>query len=400
MPAQTSAVRMRAWTGPAVLTRGFRPFFLGGAVWAAAAMALWLGTLSGHLAPPTAFDPVSWHAHELLFGYLGAILAGFLLTAIPNWTGRLPVAGWPLGALVLLWGAGRVAVALSAGLPAGLVAAVDLAFPLVLAAVVLREIVAGGNRHNLVVLLVLAVFVAGNALFHLDVAHGVVAARGAGTRLGLAGAVLMIALIGGRIVPSFTRNWLVRAGRGARPAAPMLPFDKAALALMVLALALWVARPHAALAGAALLAAGAAQAFRLARWQGWRTGAEPLVLVLHAGYAFVPLGALATGLAVFAPDRLSPAAAQHLWMAGGIGLMTLAVMTRASLGHTGRALHAGVGSVLIYLSLLASVALRVAGDGVGPLIALSAVLWIAAFLGFVALHGPLLLSARPGRGRA
>ena len=102
----TTAEQMRAWTGPAILTYGFRPFFFGAAVWAATAMALWVPMLSGHLALPTAFDPVSWHAHEFLYGYLGAVVAGFLLTAVPNWTGRLPIVGWRLGALALLWLAG------------------------------------------------------------------------------------------------------------------------------------------------------------------------------------------------------------------------------------------------------------------------------------------------------
>ena len=118
----TTTEQMRAWTGPAILTFGFRPFFFGAAVWAVLAMVLWVPMLSGHLMLPTAFDPVSWHAHEFLFGYLGAVVAGFLLTAVPNWTGRLPIVGWPLGMLAGLWLVGRVAGAVSAGLPDVLVA--------------------------------------------------------------------------------------------------------------------------------------------------------------------------------------------------------------------------------------------------------------------------------------
>ncbi|MFV1876081.1 NnrS family protein [Nioella sp.] len=125
----TTTEQMRAWTGPAILTFGFRPFFFGAAVWAALAMALWVPMLSGHLTLPTAFDPVSWHAHEFLFGYLGAVVAGFLLTAVPNWTGRLPIVGWRLGMLAGLWLLGRLAVAVSGGVPPALVAALDLAFP-------------------------------------------------------------------------------------------------------------------------------------------------------------------------------------------------------------------------------------------------------------------------------
>ena len=138
----TTTKQMRAWSGPAILSYGFRPFFFGAAVWAALAMALWVPMLSGLVSLPTAFDPVSWHAHEFLYGYLGAVVAGFLLTAVPNWTGRLPIVGWRLGALALLWLAGRLAVAVSAGLPAALVAAVDLAFPVLVAIAIGREIVA------------------------------------------------------------------------------------------------------------------------------------------------------------------------------------------------------------------------------------------------------------------
>lgn len=396
-----TADRMRAWTGPAILTYGFRPFFLGAGIWAALAMAIWLPMLSGHLLLPTAFDPVSWHAHEFLFGYLGAVIAGFLLTAVPNWTGRLPIVGWPLGGLFALWLAGRAAVTVSALLPAAVAAAVDLAFPLALAGVLAREIVVGRNWRNLTVLALFSGFILGNALFHWEAAAGRGSAQGAGLRLGLGAAMMMIAVIGGRIVPSFTRNWLVRRGPGRLPAPPMRGFDKVALGVLLVATLLWVARPQEAATGAVLVLAGALHAIRLARWAGDRTGAEPLVLVLHAGYAFLPLGALAVGAEALALGTLGMAAAQHLWMAGAIGLMTLAVMTRATLGHSGRALSAGPGTIGLYLAGLAAVLARVAA-GVWPieamlLHALSALAWIGAFAGFALLYGPLLLRPPPAR---
>ncbi|HSG54418.1 MAG TPA: NnrS family protein, partial [Paracoccaceae bacterium] len=181
----TTTEQMRAWTGPAILTFGFRPFFFGAAVWAVLAMALWVPMLSGHLMLPTAFDPVSWHAHEFLFGYLGAVVAGFLLTAVPNWTGRLPIVGWRLGMLAGLWLMGRVAIAVSGDVPALPVAMVDLAFPVVFAMLIAREIVAGKNWRNLIVLAMLGVFILGNALFHWEAAQGGYAAQGYGLRLGL-----------------------------------------------------------------------------------------------------------------------------------------------------------------------------------------------------------------------
>ncbi len=305
----TTAEQMRAWTGPAILTYGFRPFFFGAAIWAALAMTLWVPMLSGHLTLTTAFDPVSWHAHEFLFGYLGAVIAGFLLTAVPNWTGRLPIVGWPLGGLFLLWLAGRVAVAVSGTLPAGVAATVDLSFPLVLAVAIGREIVAGKNWRNLIVLAMLAVFALGNGLYHWEAARGDYAAQGYGLRLGLAAGVMMIAVIGGRIVPSFTRNWLVRRGPGKLPAPQMQGFDKVALLALLAALLMSVALPTSLVTAVLLGLAGALHAIRLARWAGIRTAAEPLVLVLHAGYAFLPLGAIALSAEILMP--VSSAWPQH-----------------------------------------------------------------------------------------
>ena len=201
----STAEQMRVWRGPAVLSFGFRPFFLCAGIWAAGIMALWVPMLAGALSLPTAFDPVTWHAHEFLFGYLGAVIAGFLLTAVPNWTGRLPIVGWPLGGLAALWLIGRGAVMLSAGVPPVAVALMDLALPVVLGVVILREIVAGKNWRNLIVLAMLAVFALGNALFHWEAARGDYAAQGYGLRLGLAAVVMMIAVIGGRIVGASKR---------------------------------------------------------------------------------------------------------------------------------------------------------------------------------------------------
>jgi uncharacterized protein involved in response to NO len=399
--AQSTGEQMRNWSGPAVLSFGFRPFFLLGALWAALAMMIWVVMLSGGPALPTRFDPTSWHAHEFLFGYLGAIIAGFLLTAVPNWTGRLPVVGWQLAALSALWIAGRVTIATSALLPPFWVGAVDLAFPLVLAAMILREIIAGKSWGNLVVLVMLAVFALANGLFHWNAAMGGFAAQGMGLRLGLAAALMMVSVIGGRVVPSFTRNWLVKTGHDARPAPPMQRFDKATLGATVLGLLAWVLWPDRAAAGIGLLIVAALQTARLIRWKGILTGAEPLIWVLHSGYAFVPLGALAVGASILFPQFLGLAAAQHIWMAGVIGLMTLGVMTRATLGHTGQDLHAGLATTSIYLAIIGSVAMRLlAGafpDIATPLYSLAALLWIAAFGGFAAVYGPLLVRPKPER---
>ncbi|MCP5081164.1 MAG: NnrS family protein [Alphaproteobacteria bacterium] len=400
--AATSSEQIRSWTGPAILSYGFRPFFLLGALWAAFAMVMWIFMLSGQFTLPTRFDPVSWHGHEFLFGYLSAVLAGFLLTAVPNWTGRLPLVGWPLGGLVALWAAGRLVVACSEVLPETLVALVDLSFPVVLAAVILREIVAGKNWNNLIVLGMLSAFALANLLFHLEAAWGTHAAQGMGLRFGVAAAVMMISVVGGRIVPSFTRNWLAKSGREARPAPPMQGFDKAVLLVTLMGLAVWAIWPEWMIAGVMLIGVSVLQVARLLRWQGLATGAEPLVWVLHLGYAFIPLGALAAGLAIVFPNAIGLGAAQHFWMAGAIGLMTLAVMTRATLGHSGRDLHAGPATSAIYLALIGAVAARLSAavfpEAEMTLYALSAFLWVSAFSGFAVVYGALLMRSKHKTG--
>ena len=220
----SSAQLIRDYGGPALLSYGFRPFFLFGAIWAAAAMAIWPALMAGSITLPTAFDPVRWHAHELIFGYVPAIISGFLLTAMPNWTGRLPVTGARLFALFALWAVGRLAVLCSAVIGQGVAAAIDLFFLAALGATVAREIIAGKNTRNLKVLGVLAVLFAGNAISHAELLFFL--APGHGTRVGIAAILLLIMLIGGRIIPSFTRNWLARQGPGRLPQ-PFNRFDQA-----------------------------------------------------------------------------------------------------------------------------------------------------------------------------
>ena len=209
------AKRIREWQGPALFSYGFRPFFLSAGLWAVLAMVLWLLFLTGHLDLPGPFDPTSWHAHEFLFGYTGAVIGGFVLTAVPNWTGRLPVTGWPLAGLSGLWLLGRIAV--MSPLDWWLILVLDLSMPVALVAVILREVLAGRNWRNLPVAGLIAVFALSNGLFHIEAARGIAASSGLGMRLGLAAVLMLIALIGGRIIPSFTRNWLAARGATALP---------------------------------------------------------------------------------------------------------------------------------------------------------------------------------------
>ena len=388
----------RAWDGPAILSYGFRPFFLVGAVWAVLSMALWLAMLSGGLDLPTAFDPITWHAHEAMFGFLGAIYAGFLLTAVPSWTGRPPLTGWALLALAALWLLGRAAVMVSAALPPLLVAGVNLAFVAALAGVIGRDILAAENWRNLKVLGLLLVFVAGAALFHWEAWAFGYAASGIGLRLALAATLLLIALIGGRVVPAFTRNWMTQRGMTGRLPAEFGLIDRVAFGFSVAALAGWVVAPYWAATGAALLAAGLVQMVRWGRWSVLGTLGEPLIWVLHVGYVFVPLGMLGMGAAILMPGPLTPMDAQHLWMAGAVGVMTLAFMTRAALGHTGRKLTVGAGTAAVYGLVIAAVLARLAANlmpGMAePLHLLSGGLWCAGFTLYIGLYTPILIGPR------
>jgi uncharacterized protein involved in response to NO len=387
----TSAQRRRLYRVPAVLSYGFRPFFLLGSVYAAMAMLAWLPVFLGELTLSTAFTPRDWHVHEMLYGYLPAIITGFLFTAIPNWTGRLPIQGVPLLALVIVWILGRLAVTCSAGVGWFAAMTIDISFLALITAVTGREILAGSNWRNLKVVALVALLLAGNIAFHLE-AHFTGEAN-YGIRVGVAVVVLLIVLIGGRIIPSFTRNWLVRENPGRLPS-PFARFDIAIVILSAAALFVWVVHQDSLLSGILFALVGILHVVRLLRWAGDRAFGEWLVFILHVGYAFIPVGFLLAAASAF--NRVPASAAVHAWMAGAAGVMTLAVMTRASLGHTGQPLIASVPIKGIYaavvtaaLARICAVILPVLGS---QLLHLAAFAWAAAFLGFTVYFGPLLMS--------
>lgn len=394
MSIPAALARRRDYSGPAIFSYGFRPFFLGGAIWAALAILIWIPLHAGTLPWRSALSPLDWHIHEMLYGYVPAIVAGFLLTAIPNWTGRLPVCGAPLAGLVLIWLAGRVAMLTTGNIGAVTAATIDVAFLAVLLAVTLREIFAGKNWRNLRVLVVIGLLMAGNILFHVETIRNGVADYG--VRLGIAAVIFLIGLVGGRIVPSFTHNWLVRENPGRLPIS-FGRYDAVVIALSALALAFWVAAPASAVSGVLLLLAGLLHVVRLARWAGDRTWRDRLVLVLHVAYAFVPLGFLLTGAAALWPDDVPASVGIHAWTAGAVGLMTMAVMTRASLGHTGQGLTASPMTQAIYACLLLAALLRIAAAWTGNLglMHASGSAWILAFAGFAAVYGPKLIGRPP-----
>jgi uncharacterized protein involved in response to NO len=388
--------RYRFQAGPTILSAGFRPFFLLSGIWAAAAVPLWLCFLAGGLTIPTAFPPAVWHVHEMVFGYAGATVAGFLLTAIPNWTGRPPLQGAPLAVLALLWCAGRAAVLVSTWIGTGSAAAIDLAFPLLFLGVVAREIIAGRNWRNLPMTGALLLLALGNALVHLD-ALGLAETADFGNRLGVATLLMLIALVGGRIIPSFTRNWLAKERPLMAVPASFGLADRAALAIAGLALAGWVAMPDTSGACALELAAGAALGVRLVRWRGFAAYREPLVWILHLGYLWLVLGLLLLGLNGLI-QLVPQTAALHALTVGAIGTMTLAVMTRATLGHTGRPLIAGPRTTAIYIAISLAAVLRLLAPLGGAqyllMLGLAAAAWSGAFLLFLSFYAGLLTQPR------
>lgn len=385
----------RRYPGPAFFSFAFRPFFFCGALFAGIALPAWAALFTGRWV--IAGDPLHWHAHEMLFGFLGAIIGGFLLTAIPNWTGRLPVAGKPLAGLLALWLLGRIGAVLQAtgeiGPEIGIV--LELLYWLALSGAAFREIIAGSNKRNLPVVAMIAAFAIADVVTFLPDWTAVDPMLG--VHLAIALAATLISLIGGRITPSFTRNWLAK-GKGEPFPAAFGPIDKVAVAATLIATLAWAFFPAAAWAGGLLLIAAAVQAVRLARWQGQRTFQEPLVVILHLGYLWLVVGLIALGASAIAPERIMMTAALHALTAGAVGTMTLAVMTRASLGHTGRPLVADRGTQAIYALVILGAALRVLAPWLPTdypeTVGLAGLLWAGAFLLFAVKYGRYLISAR------
>jgi uncharacterized protein involved in response to NO len=335
-----------------------------------------------------------------------AIIAGFLLTAVPNWTGRPPVAGWQLGGLVALWLAGRVAIALSTYLDPAVTAALSISFPIVLAAVIGREILAAKNRRNLKIVAVLLGLAITDALFHYEI--GQFGRPKIAHTLAVALTLLLLMIIAGRILPFFTTNWLKQNRAGALPST-FGRFDIVAMLTSGTALLAWVALPQMEatapwvrpLVGSVMIAAAAINFLRQARWTPHRTFAEPLLAILHIAYVFVGLGFLLIGLGVLRDNYEFATAGLHAWTSGAIGTMMLAIMTRVSRGHTGRALTAPVGTVALYVAILVAAGARIAA-GLNPeftfvLLPIAGVAWVVAFGGFAILYGSMLTSPRADR---
>ncbi|WP_313526110.1 NnrS family protein [Shinella sp.] len=380
-------------TGPVLFSYGFRPFFLGGALWAIAAMGLWIAAITGHITIAETYGAPNWHAHEMLFGFASAVLAGFLLTAVPNWTGRLPVSGWPLAGLFALWCAGRIALFCSDTIGVAVAATIDALFLPVLLAICTREVVAGRKWKDLKVLAGLLALSLANALYHVAAIHG--GHDPMAIRLAVAAYVVLVMIVGGRIIPSFTRNWLNKFGRTDFPV-PYNSYDMIAILAGTGALGLWAVLPAHPATAAAGMTAAALHCIRLHRWRGWTVARDRILVILHIAYIFIPLGLLAISLS--ASGYLEERSVLHLLSVGAIACMMLAVMTRASLGHTGRALVASKITVSSYAALILCALVRplaeILPDLSRAVYATSGLLWIAAFGLYCLEYAPILARKR------
>ncbi len=386
----------RSIATPTLLAFPFRPFFLLAALYGAALVAAWLAFLFAGLPLPLGVNPAQWHGHEMLFGFVPAAIAGFLLTAMCNWTGAPPLAGRPLAALILLWLAGRLALWGSGLLPPWLVALADLSFLPVLAAYVGKVLMRHGNHRNLVLVGMLSLLTLANVFMHVGFAGIWPAGAAVGEVLALDLIAVIIVVIGGRITPAFTANWLRLRGGSPELVRRSERLDAWAMRLTLLMVPADLAFGWPWLGALAAAAAALVNAWRLWQWRGWRAAAEPLLWILHLGMAWI---VLALSLKAATPLLgLSPAAWMHALGAGAMGTLIFGVMTRVSLGHTGRPLRLPRGARLIYWSVLLAGVARLAtafglGDYRGGLL-VSAAAWVLACVAFLALYWPILSGPR------
>lgn len=381
------------YIGPAFLSYGFRPFFLGAAVFGGLAILAWVVLFAESVHAEFLYSPREWHVHEMLFGFIPALIAGFLLTAMPNWTDRMPLRGTPLLAMFVLWLAGRLFVA-SPWFGSEFSAVIDGVFLVLLAAYVWREIIAAGCWDRAPIGVLISFYACANILFHLSALRGM--PTDFSERLALSVMTLLLTIIGGRLTPTFTREFLAERNLSRLPEI-FTTVDAATIVLVLMAAIAWIAQPESVWAGTMLLVAGVASVARLLRWGGWRTWKEPLVLILHVGYGWVGLFLIALGAAILGIG-LSIENAVHLLTTGAMGAMTLAVMTRASLGHTGRPRHADRLTVMIYLLVNVGALLRIFSPNPDTLttlthamLGLSALCWSGAYLLFALHYGRYLV---------
>jgi uncharacterized protein involved in response to NO len=382
----------------ALFSYGFRPFFALSAAWAVLTLVVLVGAFNLGTWPTGGLPLARWHGHEMLFGFVAAAIAGFLLTAVPTWTGSRALAGPPLVLLAALWLAGRAVMSPWLGTQGTAWMLVDAAFLPALALALGWPLVRARNYRNFQFLLFLGLLTVTDLVF-LCTELGWLGPLGFDSlRLAANLVLLMVTVVGGRIIPLFTRNALLRAGMRSE-IAPSAWLGQAALVAVTAVLAVDLLWPETPLAGWVAGAAGMLLALRLGRWQGHRARGMPIVWILHVGYAWLAVALVLKSAWLVGP---APWAANwlHALTAGGFGTMILAVMTRVALGHTGRELVVGKATTAAYVLVIAGAALRVAGptslpNSYVPLVSVAGAAWAAAFVIFLVVYAPVLAGPRP-----
>jgi uncharacterized protein involved in response to NO len=372
-----------------VLRLGFRPFYLGAALFGMLAVPFWIALLLGAVTVKLTVSPLLWHVHEMLFGFAVAVIVGFLLTAGKAWTGLATPRGPSLAALVLLWLAARLAGVLA---PYIVYAALDALLLPWVAAIFMRLLLRAGNRRNLPLATILVLLTLANLAFHAAVLGLVDIAPMRALHAGLALVVMIECVMAGRVIPAFTMSALPGLKLEARPA-----LETASLAITALALALWVLAPAGLARAVPLMAAAALQGLRLLQWRPLQTRGRPILWVLHAAYAWVPIG-----LALLALAQLGAVAASagiHALTVGATGGLIIGMITRTARGHTGRPLRASRLEVLAYGLVIAGAVARVLLPLIAPQyqaawLVVAAATWSAAFGLYLLVFTPWLLATR------
>ena len=374
--------------GHALWQLGFRPFYLGAAVFAALSIGLWTLQMLGVLPRAYLAGPV-WHAHEMIFGFALAVIVGFLFTAGRNWTQQPTPTGRSLAALVGLWLAGRVLVLTPWGWAAALA---NVAFPLAAAAALAVPLVKSGNRRNYFFVALLVAIGIASLLVHLGQLGLMAAPRRLGIQAALDMLLFVLAVMGGRVIPMFTNNGVRGADARRDPWVDRLALGSV---LALLAADLFALKP-VDIAGLAAIAA-LAHLVRLLLWQPWRTARVPLVWVLHLAYAWIPIHLALRALAAAGVVSSSPSV--HALTAGALGGLVIGMMTRTSRGHTARPLKADRWDIACYALVALAALLRVLVPLVlpaahPPALALSGLAWSLAFALFAVRYAPWLMGVR------
>ncbi len=377
--------------GWAPLALGFRPFFLLAGVAAVLLMLLWGGIWHQRVSAPAYYGAVAWHGHEMLFGYAAAVIAGFLLTAVRNWTGAPTWTGGRLGLLAVLWLLGRLLPWLG-GVPTWVVPLVDVAFLPLVAWSLYAPLWQGQNKVNRVFVPLLLSMALANLFSHLQLL-GVVEGIGDMRRVMVELVLLLIALVGGRVMPFFTQNVVP----GFKPKRYAWVETLTFVGLGLIAAGEASALVPAAALGALWLSVASLQAIRLGGWFDRRVFKIPVLWVLHLGYAWLALGAALVGLSGF--GAFPGSSALHALTAGAIGVFTLGMMARVTRGHTGRPIDVDRPVVAAFVAANVAALMRVFGtawfaSGYAMWVDLSSTLWVIAFALFAYAHVPMLLRMR------